>query len=48
MDVTVPLLSKRNEIEILRDYLASRSAEIDLEGRHVAAKVAHVEDQVLR
>ena len=47
MDAAVALVAEPEEVVVLRDDLAGRPGEVDLEHRHVAAQVVHVEDQVV-
>ena len=47
LDPRVALTAQPQEIVVLRDDLATRPAEVQREGRHVAAEVVHIEDQLI-
>ncbi len=48
MDPAVAVLAEPEEVVVTGDDLAGRPGEVDLEDRHVAAEVVHVEDQLIR
>jgi hypothetical protein len=47
LDTTVALEAEAQEVVVLRDHLGTRAGEVEREGRHVAAEVVDVEDEVL-
>ena len=47
MNVAVALVAEPEEVVVAGDDLPGRPGEVDLEDRHVAAEVVHVEDQFL-
>ena len=42
----LPVAAEAQEIVVLADDLAARAGEVEREGRHVAAQVVDVEDEV--
>ena len=47
MDAAIALATEPDEVVVLGDDLTGRPGEVDLEHRHVAAEVRHVEDEVV-
>src|SRR5262249_55912633 len=47
VDAAVTIPSEPQEVVVAGDDLSGRPGEVDLEHRHVAAQVVHVEDQVV-